>query len=1341
MSTSRRHSWSVPLSPLEPGRRLSLETPTVESDGEREDGCSPQSLTCPPDLGQSFSFPECPRERRLGQNRPPGGKPKKPNKPGRSSSLRSEILASETSQAAHVSRVLETSKRAAGSTGAEGQELGVILQTKEGQSHVLMVQTVLQELKQYHGAKQRTTSRGGEEHSSDVTWFEFLSNEPGTEEEQAEKLERGAKVRRTLSSLRNRVTGSFGKDKGKQKEQQKERERDRELKEKEKERLSSYGHQLVPGTFSSWTTCSVCSKSLQGKQQCLQCLNCAVNVHKSCRSLLPECSRSKRKVKDSPYRRTGAVQSTVQFYNQALREQRHLVLPSAHGHSAVPHRPGMTLTPQGHSTQPAMSAHHRASSGSIQGEMDEADSTRFKRLVEDTVSLTPSSAESISLEEDQFAALRGELESEAQDFEIESWSLAVDPQFSKTYHKVAIKRQDVIYELIQTEMHHVRTLRLMLQVYAAELREVLQLEEEKVERLFPQAENLLHLHRHFLLRLKERRRESLQPGSERNYAIQRLGDILTAQFSGETGDRLKESYGDFCSRHTEAVGYYKEQMQSNKKFQNVIRKISNLSIVRRLGVPECILLVTQRITKYPVLVERILQNTEAGTEEHQELTQALGLIKDVITQVDGQVNEYEKAVRLRDIAAKIEPKSQGKIKDGRVFRREDLTQGRRRLLHEGTVNWKAASGRLKDILAVLLSDVLLLLQEKDQKYVFSTVDGKPSVISLQKLIVREVAHEEKAMFLICASSADPEMYEIHTSSKEECGTWMALIRQAVESCPDVEEELFSEQEETRVAQLRELQERLTQKDLQIIHSLTEKLQIFSDIAAIVTGVEDVSVQSRLLLRGDASDLQQGEQLLLGAISDVEDLQNLLISGVRESPSRVEGSQGGGSLPRRADTFGGYDSNPTFLNKAGTGGGVWKKTCGGDSVTRERGQRARSDPLLKELHAQDGQEQLVDEGTGTSWNPIWSNSFPEEEFFDRVLTLSQRLYTLKAIVVQQDTQMELQRALGSERDGGRGAAARLRGSSLLEQEKQRNLERQKEEVASFERQRARFRQECAQWEREREQQARDAEARAAQLREQEDGCLRAKAELEEEKRELKSKWEDYQKDLERLRESTRSVERDREQLDREREQFEQQKRLKKSASNLGSQGLPHATIFNGDILLGPKSGDPVPVPHLRPALSVTPADYAERPPEVPRRRESMAPVPPKPEVPLHLHSTRNQGHKQGAVQQQIPTKLAVNTRKEKGGKKSSQRTESSASLDFRQMLPMKLSGKEDGSLRGRRSVSPHQPYQPDPVPQPNSFPDLPPPPLPAHSPSFRKNSGPAPPYKVAEEVAKEDVIFF
>lgn len=65
--------------------------------------------------------------------------------------------------------------------------------------------------------------------------------------------------------------------------------------------------------------------------------------------------------------------------------------------------------------------------------------------------------------------------------------------------------------------------------------------------------------------------------------------------------------------------------------------------------------------------------------------------------MDAQVNVHEKNSRLRDVHSKMEPKALGKFKDGRVFRREDLAPGRRRLLHDGTVSWKAASGRLKGL--------------------------------------------------------------------------------------------------------------------------------------------------------------------------------------------------------------------------------------------------------------------------------------------------------------------------------------------------------------------------------------------------------------------------------------------------------------------------------------------------------------------------------------------------------------------------------------------------------------------------------------------------------------------
>lgn len=58
---------------------------------------------------------------------------------------------------------------------------------------------------------------------------------------------------------------------------------------------------------------------------------------------------------------------------------------------------------------------------------------------------------------------------------------------------------------------------------------------------------------------------------------------------------------------------------------------------------------------------------------------------------------------------------------------------------------------------------------------------------------------------------------------------------------------------------------LKERDDQIKQSLTEKLQIYASLYAEGTG-QDTAPRG-LLLRGDATDLQQGATLLQGAIND------------------------------------------------------------------------------------------------------------------------------------------------------------------------------------------------------------------------------------------------------------------------------------------------------------------------------------------------------------------------------------------------------------------------------------------------------------------------------------------
>ncbi|XP_051018896.1 rho guanine nucleotide exchange factor 18 isoform X1 [Acomys russatus] len=1076
----QRRSWERPRSCSERCRRLSLDASTVD-----EGACLPRTLaSLALNLsgdGQKTWTQGC----LSGSGTPAEPSMKECNSPEKR--LRSKSVPVSCEEI----RCLELASGSDESTppvqGLEPPVLECLEKDHVEPDHVLIVQQVLQELRQYHGARQSHTSiRPGGPHSS-ITWFEFLSeSEDGAGKN--EKTDKSTRVKRSLSSLRSRVTRQ--KEKGKSPAHLKDKSQDTPGR-----RECVNGHQLVRGTFSGHSNCPLCGKPLL----------------------------SSASLKESP-------RSTL----------------LSDGSSPAPSRNvGMTVSQKG-GPQPTLSpAGPGVRLGPATGDMDEADSvfSKLKQTADDSLSLTSSNAESVFIEDPSIASLRCEIESDAHEFEAESWSLSVDLAYAKKQKKEVVKRQDVLYELMQTEAHHVRTLKIMLKVYSRALQEELQFSGQAISRLFPCADDLLDMHSHFLARLKERRQEFLEEGSDRNYVIQKIGDVLVQQFSGESGERMKEKYGVFCSGHNDAVGHYKLLLQQSKKFQNLIKKIGNFSIVRRLGVQECILLVTQRITKYPVLVERIIQNTEAGTEDYKDLSQALNLIKDIISQVDAKVSECEKGQRLREIAGKMDLKSSSKLKNGLSFRKEDML--RRQLHLEGTLCWKSASGRLKDVLAVLLTDVLLLLQEKDQKYVFASVDSKPPVISLQKLIVREVANEEKAMFLISASMQGPEMYEIHTSSKEDRNTWMAHIRRAVDSCPDEEEGLFSEAEErkmteARTMKLRDFQERLSLKDQLITQSLLEKQQIYLEMAEL-SGMDESS-QYRALFRGcgDPSETLRGEQILRSAMSEIEGIQSLLCQQLGSTSSQVEEGGVSAGLPRRAETFGGYDSVGS-PSKSGS----FKKMYNSDPRPQDwQGPTSSPDSKPCDSNTPSGCEespQAVEMPSTESGSCL--PTVLESELVHRVQTLSQLLLSLQAVIAQQDSYVEMQRVAIQEREK-QFRLQSTRGNLLLEQERQRNFEKQREERAGVEKLQSQLRQEQQRWERERARQQQELELAGARLQEREGEARQLRQRLEQERTELERQRQAYQHDLERLREAQRAV-------DRERERLELLRRFKKQNTAPGA----------------------------------------------------------------------------------------------------------------------------------------------------------------------------------------------
>ncbi|XP_059000914.1 rho guanine nucleotide exchange factor 2 isoform X3 [Mustela lutreola] len=717
----------------------------------------------------------------------------------------------------------------------------------------------------------------------------------------------GSPLQRTLSFL----LGMTGKAKAREKEKMKEA----------KDARYTNGHLFTTISVSGMTMCYACNKSITAKEA-LICPTCNVTIHNRCKDTLANCTKVKQKQQKAALLKNNTALQSVSLRSKTTPRER----PSSAIYPSDSFRQSLLGSRRGRSS---LSLAKSVSTTNIAGHFNEESPLGLRRILSQSTDSLNMRNRTLSVEslidegaEVIYSELMSDFETDERDFAADSWSLAVDSGFLQQQKKEVMKQQDVIYELIQTELHHVRTLKIMTRLFRAGMLEELQLEPGVVQGLFPCVDELSDIHTRFLSQLLERRRQSLCPGSTRNFVIHRLGDLLINQFSGPSAEQMRKTYSEFCSRHTKALKLYKELCARDKRFQQFIRKVTRSAVLKRHGVQECILLVTQRVTKYPVLISRILQHSHGPEEERQDLTTALGLVKELLSNVDQDVHELEKGARLQEIYHRMDPRAQAPVPGKGPFGREELL--RRRLIHDGCLLWKTATGRFKDVLMLLMTDVLLFLQEKDQKYIFPALD-KPSVVSLQNLIVRDIANQEKGMFLI--SAAPPEMYEVHTASRDDRSTWIRVIQQSVRVCPSRED--FPLIETEHEAYLRRIKMELQQKDQALVELLQEKVGLFAEMTHFQVdgdgGGLTLPTLPRGLFRSESLECPRGERLLQDAIREVEGLKDLLVGpGVELLLTAQEPA-----LPGDLDSGGSTSPGVTANGEAGTFNGS-TELCGTDS---------------------------------------------------------------------------------------------------------------------------------------------------------------------------------------------------------------------------------------------------------------------------------------------------------------------------------------------------------------------------------------------------------------------------
>ncbi|XP_015189067.1 PREDICTED: intersectin-1 isoform X9 [Polistes dominula] len=254
------------------------------------------------------------------------------------------------------------------------------------------------------------------------------------------------------------------------------------------------------------------------------------------------------------------------------------------------------------------------------------------------------------------------------------------------------KRQEYIKELITTEHAYIEDMRLVHEVFEKPLIESLVLTLDEVDKIFVNWRDIIACNDNFLRTLRIRR-ENSEGG-----IVRMIGDILC-----ENIPRMS-AYIRFCSCQISAAVYLQRLTETVPEFVEVAHACQQDPRTKGMPLSSFLIKPMQRITKYPLIINKILEHTPPDHPDRQYLQEALARAEEFCTQVNEGVREKENSDRLEWLQNHIV--SDG-LEEQLVFNSLTNSLGPRKLLHFGILH-KAKSG--KELVSFLTNDFLLFAQ-------------------------------------------------------------------------------------------------------------------------------------------------------------------------------------------------------------------------------------------------------------------------------------------------------------------------------------------------------------------------------------------------------------------------------------------------------------------------------------------------------------------------------------------------------------------------------------------------------------------------------------------------------
>ncbi|XP_038606944.1 intersectin-2 isoform X2 [Tachyglossus aculeatus] len=355
-----------------------------------------------------------------------------------------------------------------------------------------------------------------------------------------------------------------------------------------------------------------------------------------------------------------------------------------------------------------------------------------------------------------------------------------DLQTLNTMQPVERKRQGYIHELIQTEERYMDDLQLVIEVFQKRMAESGCLTEGEMALIFVNWKELIMSNTKLLKALRVRKKT----GGEK-MPVQMIGDILAAELSH------MQAYIRFCSCQLSGATLLQQKTDEEAEFKEFLKKLASDPRCKGMPLSSFLLKPMQRITRYPLLIKSILENTPENHVDHSSLKLALERAEELCSQVNEGVREKENSERLEWAQAHVQCEG---LAEQLIFNSLTNCLGPRKLLHSGKL-YKTKSN--KELYGFLFNDFLLLTYMVKQ---FAVSSGSEKLFSSKsnsqfKMYKTPIFLNEVLVKLPTDPSSDEpifhishidRVYTLRTDNINERTAWVQKIKGASEQYIETE---------------------------------------------------------------------------------------------------------------------------------------------------------------------------------------------------------------------------------------------------------------------------------------------------------------------------------------------------------------------------------------------------------------------------------------------------------------------------------------------------------------------------------------------------------------------------